>query len=91
MWGSFWSPQGSVSRPLLFLIYLNDLLDILLSKNMYFAEDGTIVKLIAGVADQLNNDLLQISQWCDAWGMVVNWQKSKVMNITRVHEDHILR
>ena len=63
-------PQGSVLRPLLFLIYLNDLERNIKSILKFFADD---TMLFSGEknpeisANDLNHDLDTICQWAPPW------------------------
>ena len=68
-------PQGSVLGPILFLIYINDLLDGIKSMCKIFADDTS---LFSKVKDkncstvELNNDLKIVSNWAFQWKILFN-------------------
>ena len=73
-------PQGSVLRPLLFLIYINDLVDNISSEAKLFADHTSLFTVVYDVdiaADQLNRDLKVISNWALQWKMQFNPDKNK--------------
>ena len=83
---SIWSPitagvpQGSVLGPLLFLIYINGLVDNISSEAKLFADDTSLFTVVYDVdiaADQLNRDLKVISNWAHQWKMQFNPDKNK--------------
>lgn len=80
-------PQGSVLGPLLFLIYINDLDENLLSRIAKFADD---TKLGANAADEaavrnLQHDLASISDWSNVWQMPFNTDKCHVLHVGRAN------
>ena len=59
-------PQGSVLGPLLFLIYVNDIADSLLSLTRLFADDSSLFYSASSIDDiqgLINHDLVLLSRW----------------------------
>ena len=68
-------PQGSVLGPILFLVYINDLIDNISSDMRLFADDSTLFICVKGVDqthDKLDKDLQTVSKWAYQWKMVFN-------------------
>ena len=66
-------PQGSIMGPLLFLIYINDLPEGLITNAKLFADDTSLfscVRDIAANTEEVNNDLRNISKWTYQWKMI---------------------
>ena len=76
-------PQGSVLGPLLFLIYINDLDDGIISKLGKFADDTKVARGVSkdSEVDILREDLGKIYQWSVDWQMLFNLDKCTVMHL----------
>jgi hypothetical protein len=76
-------PQGSVLGPLMFVIYINDLVDGLKNNCKLYADDTKIISIIKGPEDQINlqNDLNKSMEWTQNWLIKFNKEKCKVMHI----------
>jgi len=77
-------PQGSVLGPLLFLIFINDLPEGLLSKTRLFADNCILYRQIKSIQDQklLQADLDSFAKWEHLWGMDFHPQKCSVLRVT---------
>ena len=77
-------PQGSVLGPLLFLIYINDLPQVIHTSDMYLFADDT--KLILDVTenhpDTFQADLDETLLWCQTWKLKLNTEKCTTMTFT---------
>ena len=73
-------PQGSVLGPLLFLVYINDLPDRLVSEAKLFADDTSLFSTVFDLIDSsttLNNDLSIVKDWAFQWKMAFNPDANK--------------
>ena len=75
-------PQGSVLGPLLFLVYVNDIADSLLSLTRLFADDSSLFYSTSSILDLqgiINHDLQILSAWAKQW--LVNFNPLKTEGI----------
>ena len=77
-------PQGTVLGPLLFLLYVNDMLDNLRFSLRLFADDALPYGVISMVkdGDQLQDDRRQLEVWHTKWQMVFNPSKCRTICIS---------
>ena len=78
-------PQGSVSGPILFLIFINDLPDNINATVWLFANDCVLYRNIRRSEDQqiLQDDLNILAQWEEAWLMKFNVAKCHPMRVMK--------
>ena len=80
-------PQGSMFGPVLFLIYINDIVIILKSEIWLFADDILLYRAIKTPSDHeiLQNDLNTLTKWASKWMMEFNIPKCNIIQITTNH------
>ena len=78
-------PQGSVLGPVLFLLFINDLPDEVISELLLYADDAKIYRCINSKADSalLQKDLHAMSLWSDKWLLSFHPDKLKKPTISR--------
>ena len=85
-------PQGSVLGPLLFLIYINDIVKDIESTIKLFADDTSISLSIENPvtrSETLNRDLTRISEWGTKWKVFFNETKTEVINYAHGNDDSL--
>lgn len=75
-------PQGSVLGPTLFIIYINELPEIVQSECKLFADDTKLFRSITTGDDSkvLQADLDKLSEWSGRWLLTFNVEKCKTMH-----------
>ena len=82
--------MATSSFPVLFLIYVNDLLDDLQSTGKLFADDSKIYRSIKSLEDRstLQTDLNKLHLWSKTWLQSLNEEKCKVMHFGTKNPNH---
>ena len=77
-------PQGTVLAPLLFLCYINDLPENVISKVKMYADDVLLYNTIHTKEDclTLQEDLNILQLWANKWQMTFNLDKCELIRIT---------
>jgi hypothetical protein len=86
-------PQGSVLGPVLFLIYINDLDEGVISEIGKFADDSKLGKSISSSADirLLEDDLSKLEDWSVKWQMLFNVDKCSIMHLGKTNANHLYK
>ena len=81
-------PQVSVLGPALFIIYINDFDNSILSNLSKFADDAKLYRSVTSDYERglLQADLDKLSVWSEEWQMLFNVEKCKVMHFARSNE-----
>ena len=86
-------PQGSILGPLLFLIYVNDINDVVTTSQLrLYADDCSLFcsgKNINEINRNLNEALEKISQWAKDWKITFNAQKTESITFSTRKPRHI--
>jgi hypothetical protein len=88
-WASIFSgiPQGSVLGPILFVIFINDLPDVVNSSVKIFADDTKLFRPLSSSEDEviLQQDLDSLMAWSQKWQLGFNRSKCEVLHLGRVN------
>ena len=79
-------PQGSILGPILFLLYVNDLSNVVKKSSVAcFTDDTKILRCIDSIADatSLQSDVDNLDNWSSTSGINLNELKCKCVRVTR--------
>ena len=85
-------PQGSVLGPLLFLVYINDISESLLSLTRLFADDSSLFYSATNINDIegiINHDLRILVRWAAKWLINFNPLKTEAILFTLRLLEHL--
>ena len=76
-------PQGSVLGPLLFVLYINDLPESVISSILLFADDTKLFKEVNSIADSLSiqRDIDELVRWSKDWLLQFHPDKCHVLTL----------
>jgi hypothetical protein len=74
-------PRGTVLGPILFLVYINDIVDDLQCSPFLFADDMKLFCCNSKTANNMQYDLDIISDWTNRWLLKLNLDKCKLVCI----------
>ena len=83
-------PQGSILRPILFLLYINDLPGVMGSVCKLFGDDCKLYRNKASEVDrkELQEDIEILCKWSKDWLFGLNIKKCKVVSFGNVQFDY---
>ena len=87
------TPQGTILGPILFLVYINDIIDHISSVVKLYADDTKIYRAIKDPQTDipaLQSDLNRLNQWASTWQLRFNVEKCESMRITHSKDKHKL-
>lgn len=75
-------PQGSVLAPLLYILYTNDITNVLTNNIILFADDKTVLYQSEDkqqIKTEIKNDLTTLEKWFEANNLMLNKNKTQII------------
>ena len=76
-------PQGSVLGPILFVLYVNDMPEMVKSHLFLFADDAKLFNTTINT-NIIQEDLVILEEWSAKWQLRFNAEKCKVLHIGNI-------
>lgn len=82
-------PQGSVLGPILFLIFINDLPEVIQTVMRLYADDSKLLQRVKSIEDvnNLQTSLNNSVKWAKSWQMTYNYNKCHHLHIGKKYQD----
>ena len=86
-------PQGSVIGPSMFMLFINDMPEVVRSCIEMFADDAKIFKAMLTEEDRsdFQENLNNLQSWANTWKMKFNADKCKVLHLGNQNQQHEYR
>ena len=83
-------PQGSVLGPILFLVYVNDLPEVVSNKVKLFADDTKMYQEVndSNQKEEMQENLNKIMDWSTKWQLPFNIDKCKVLHLGKNNQKY---
>jgi len=84
-------PQGSVVGPTLFIMYINDMPEVVTSTIRLYADDAKLYRVINSQQDEatLQSDLHALHSWSTKWLLRFHPEKCKMMRLSTSTHNHL--
>lgn len=84
-------PQGSILGPLLFLLFINDIVEVVENPLALFADDASLTNTFRDINQaqlSINRDLDRLAKWAETWRVTFNLVKTVFMIFSKKAHSH---
>ena len=84
-------PQGSVLGPIFFVVYINDLPQVLTIHRLLFADDTKLYSCVTddAVICRMQQDIDHLLMWSEMWQLPFNVSKCKTLHLRKTNCSHV--